>query len=229
YCTNRLTGERVPIWVGDYVLATYGTGAIMAVPAHDQRDFEFAQERGLPVKVVIAPPEWDGSPLTEAYVDEGEMVNSGRFDGLPSAEGKRAVTEYLAEQGWGGQRIQYRLRDWLISRQRYWGAPIPILYCEQCGTVPVPEDQLPVELPYDVEFLPTGQSPLALSDAFVNTTCPKCDGPARRETDTMDTFMCSSWYFMRYAGPNNTEAPVSRELAEEWPPVAQCARGRLQA
>ncbi|MPZ98988.1 MAG: leucine--tRNA ligase [Dehalococcoidia bacterium] len=229
YCINRLTGERVPIWVGDYVLATYGTGAIMAVPAHDQRDFEFAQERGLPVKAVIAPPEWDGQPLTQAYVDEGEMVNSGRFDGLPSAEGNRAVTEYLAEQGWGGSRIQYRLRDWLISRQRYWGAPIPILYCEQCGTVPVPEDQLPVELPYDVEFLPTGQSPLALSDAFVNTTCPKCDGPARRETDTMDTFMCSSWYFMRYADPDNTEAPVSRELAEAWLPVDQYTGGSEHA
>ena len=229
YCINHLTGDRVPVWVGDYVLATYGTGAVMGVPAHDARDFEFVQSRDIPVKVVIAGPDWDGGALTEAWTEPGTMVNSGQFDGMPSLEGKRAVTAYLAEQGWGGERIQYRLRDWLISRQRYWGAPIPIIYCEQDGAVVVPDDQLPVELPYDVEFLPTGQSPLALSDAFVNTTCPTCGGPARRETDTMDTFMCSSWYFMRYPDPQNSTAPLSTEAAQTWLPVDQYTGGSEHA
>jgi leucyl-tRNA synthetase len=229
YCVNRLTGERVPIWIADYVLATYGTGAVMAVPAHDQRDFEFAQQFGLPIEVVVAPPDWDGSPLTEAYVEPGVLVNSRQFDGMPSVEGKQAITAHLDEQGWGGPRIQYRLRDWLISRQRYWGAPIPMLYCERCGIVPVPEEELPVALPYDVEFLPTGQSPLALSDDFVNTTCPECDGPAKRETDTMDTFMCSSWYYMRYPDPGNPERPVASDKAETWLPVDQYTGGSEHA
>jgi leucyl-tRNA synthetase len=229
YCINRLTGDRVPIWIADYALATYGTGAVMAVPAHDTRDFEFAQQFGMDVKVVVAPPDWDGAPLTEACTEPGTMVNSDQFDGMPSTEGKAAITGYLAEQGWGGTRVQYRLRDWLISRQRYWGAPIPIVQCEQCGAVAVPEDQLPVELPYDVEFLPTGQSPLALSDEFVNTTCPECGGPAQRETDTMDTFMCSSWYQMRYVDPQNSEAAVGREAAATWLPVDQYTGGAEHA
>ncbi len=229
YCINRLTGDRVPIWIADYVLATYGTGAVMAVPAHDQRDFEFAQQFGLDIRVVISPPEWDGSELTEAWTDPGVMVNSGEFDGLPSDEGKRAITAHLDQQGWGGTKVQYRLRDWLVSRQRYWGAPIPIIECATCGVQAVPDDQLPVELPYDVEFRPTGQSPLSLSEDFVNTTCPQCGGPATRETDTMDTFMCSSWYQMRYPDPQNTNAPISDALSEAWLPVDQYTGGAEHA
>ncbi|TAJ18160.1 MAG: leucine--tRNA ligase, partial [Dehalococcoidia bacterium] len=229
YCINRLTGDRVPIWIADYVLATYGTGAVMAVPAHDERDFAFARRYGMPVKVVIAPPDWDGKPLTEAWTEPGTLVASKQFDGLPSTEAKKAIAAYLEQQGWGGTKVQYRLRDWLISRQRYWGAPIPIVACPDCGEVAVPEDQLPVELPYDVEFRPTGQSPLALSPEFVATTCPQCGKPAQRETDTMDTFMCSSWYFMRYVDPHNTTAPMSREAAAAWLPVAQYTGGSEHA
>ena len=229
YCLNQLNGDRVPIWIADYALATYGTGAVMAVPAHDQRDFEFARKFGLPVAVVIAPPDWDGAPLEEAYLAAGTLVSSGRFDRTPSEEGKTAITAHLQKKGWGGPKVQYRLRDWLISRQRYWGAPIPIVYCDECGIVPVPVEQLPVELPYDVEFLPTGQSPLALSDEFVQTTCPACDGPARRETDTMDTFMCSSWYFMRYADAHNAGEAIARAPAEAWLPVDQYTGGAEHA
>ena len=229
YCINRLTGERVPIWVADYVLASYGTGAVMGVPAHDDRDFEFAELFGLPIPVVIAPEDWDGEPLTQAYLEPGVLVNSGQFDGTPSEEGKAAITAHLEANGWGGPTVQYRLRDWLISRQRYWGAPIPIVYCNSCGIVPVPEDQLPIELPYDVEFLPTGQSPLALSEEFVNTPCPECTEPARRETDTMDTFMCSSWYFMRYADPQDADFAIDREIADMWLPVDQYTGGSEHA
>ncbi|MBM3140420.1 MAG: leucine--tRNA ligase [Chloroflexi bacterium] len=228
-CVNHLTGERVPIWIADYALATYGTGAVMAVPAHDQRDFEFAQQFGLPVKVVVAPEGWNGEPLTEAYVEPGTLVNSLAFDGQPSENGKRTITAHLQQRGWGGPRVQYRLRDWLISRQRYWGAPIPVVYCDRCGTVLVPDDQLPVELPYDVEFLPTGQSPLSLSESFVQTICPDCEGPARRETDTMDTFMCSSWYYMRYADPANAAAAVGEAAAKTWLPVDQYTGGSEHA
>ena len=229
YCINHLTGERVPIWIADYVLASYGTGAVMAVPAHDERDFEFAKLFGLPIPVVISPPDWDGEPLEAAYIPAGRLVNSGQFDGLPSEEAKGAITAHLEANGWGGPTIQYRLRDWLISRQRYWGAPIPIVYCDDCGIVPVPEDQLPIELPYDVEFLPTGQSPLALSEDFVRTSCPDCGKPARRETDTMDTFMCSSWYFMRYADPHDAEHAISRDMADTWLPVDQYTGGSEHA
>ena len=229
YCVNRLTGERVPIWIADYVLASYGTGAVMAVPAHDARDFEFAQLFELPITVVIAPPDWDGEPLAEAYTDDGTLVHSGRFDGLGNAEAMGAISAHLRAEGWGGPMVQYRLRDWLISRQRYWGAPIPIVYCDACGIVPVPADQLPVELPYDVEFLPTGQSPLLLSEAFVETSCPDCGRPARRETDTMDTFMCSSWYFMRYTDPHNSSEPVSPEAGAAWLPVDQYTGGAEHA
>ena len=229
YCVNRLTGERVPIWIADYVLASYGTGAVMAVPAHDARDFAFAQLFGLPITVVIAPPDWDGEPLTEAYSDDGTLVRSGRFDGLGNEEATGAISAHLEAEGWGGPIVQYRLRDWLISRQRYWGAPIPIVYCDDCGIVPVPEEQLPVELPYDVEFLPTGQSPLLLSEAFVQTSCPECGRPARRETDTMDTFMCSSWYFIRYADAHNAAAAVSPEAGAAWLPVDQYTGGAEHA
>jgi leucyl-tRNA synthetase len=225
YCINHLTGDRVPIWIADYALASYGTGAVMAVPAHDHRDFEFAKKFGLSIQVVVAPEDWDGSDLEEAYVEAGVLVNSGSFDGLASEDAKASITAHLQEQGWGGPTVQYRLRDWLISRQRYWGAPIPIVYCDDCGVVPVPEEQLPVELPYDVKFLPTGQSPLGLSEDFVNTTCPDCGKPARRETDTLDTFMCSSWYFLRYADPGNPEYPVAAEPADAWLPVDQYTGG----
>ncbi len=234
YCVNHLTGDRVQIWVADYVLASYGTGAVMAVPAHDQRDFDFAKKYGLPIKVVIAPPAidgkpWDGSDFAEAWTAEGTLVASKQFDGMPNVGAKKAVANYMAEHGWGGSTINYRLRDWLISRQRYWGAPIPIVYCDDCGPVTVPEEQLPVELPYDVEFVPTGQSPLALSEEFVHTTCPQCGKPARRETDTMDTFMCSSWYYMRYPDPQDAEAAFSRASADTWLPVDQYTGGSEHA
>jgi len=218
YCVNRLTGDKVPVWIADYVLASYGTGAVMAVPAHDERDFAFAAKYGIPVKVVIAPPDWDGEPLTAAWTEPGNMVNSGQFDGIPSQDGIEKVSEYLEAQGWGGCTVSYRIRDWLISRQRYWGAPIPMVYCEKCGVVPVAEKDLPVLLPEDAEFRPTGESPLKYNQAFVNTTCPNCGGPARRETDTMDTFMCSSWYFLRYCSPHETGAPFSEEV-RHWMPV----------
>ncbi|MFW6126342.1 MAG: leucine--tRNA ligase, partial [Chloroflexota bacterium] len=184
YAINKLNNERVPVFVADYVLMSYGTGAVMAVPAHDQRDFEFAQRHNIPVKVVIAPPGWKGEDLTEAYVGQGTMVNSAHFDGLTSEQGWQAIADYMEQNGWGRRTISYRLRDWLISRQRYWGAPIPMVYCDRCGIVPVPEDDLPVLLPEDAEFKPTGESPLKYCEPFVNTTCPSCGGPAKRETDT---------------------------------------------
>jgi len=219
YVTNRLNGEKVPIWVADYVLLSYGTGAVMAVPAHDERDFAFAKKYNLPIRVVIAPPDWDGADLEEAYIEPGSMVNSGQFDKLPSQKGMEAVSEFLEEKGWGKRTVTYKLRDWLISRQRYWGAPIPIIYCDKCGTVPVPEKDLPVLLPEDAEFKPTGESPLKYNEGFVNTTCPKCGAPAKRETDTMDTFMCSSWYFLRYASPHYEKAAFDAEKVKHWLPV----------
>ncbi len=197
---------------------SYGTGAVMAVPAHDERDYEFAKKYGLPIPVVIAPPDWQGEELAEAYVQAGTMVNSGRFNNLPSEQGIEAVNDYLEEMGWGKRAVSYRLRDWLISRQRYWGAPIPIIYCRQCGIVPVPEEDLPVLLPEDAAFKPTGESPLKYNDEFVHTTCPRCLGEAERETDTMDTFMCSSWYFLRYASPNINTNPFD-DRAKYWLPV----------
>ena len=215
---NRLSGEKVPIWIADYVLMSYGTGAVMGVPAHDERDFAFAKKYGLPIRVVIAPPGWQGEELEEAYIEPGTMVNSAQFDGLPSESGTGAVSDFLEEKGWGKRTTIYRLRDWLISRQRYWGAPIPIIYCEKCGIVPVPEKDLPVLLPEDAEFKPTGESPLKHNEGFVNTVCPQCSAPARRETDTMDTFMCSSWYFLRYASPGCDTAPFD-DRAKYWLPV----------
>ena len=229
YCTNRLNGQRIPIWIADYALATYGTGAVMAVPAHDQRDFEFARKFNLPIREVIVGQEGESEELSQAYIDPGVLVNSGDFNGISNEEVKTSITQYLEEHGWGGSRVQYRLRDWLISRQRYWGAPIPMIYCDNCGIQPVPEDQLPVELPYDVEFRPTGESPLALSNAFVDTTCPNCNQPSRRETDTLDTFMCSSWYFMRYCDPHNDSAALSSDAAQAWLPVDEYTGGSEHA
>jgi leucyl-tRNA synthetase len=219
YCVNRLNGTRVPIWIADYVLFSYGTGAVMAVPAHDERDFAFARKYDIPIPVVIAPPDWDGKELQTAYIDPGIMVNSGRFNGLPSEQGMVAVSEYLEEKGWGKRTVSYKIRDWLISRQRYWGAPIPMVYCAKCGIVPVPEKDLPVLLPEDAEFKPTGESPLKYNEKFVNTICPGCGAPAKRETDTMDTFMCSSWYFLRYTSPHDEKAAFDPEKVKKWLPV----------
>jgi leucyl-tRNA synthetase len=219
YVTNRLNGEKVPVWIADYVLLSYGTGAVMAVPAHDERDFAFAKKYNLPIRLVVAPPGWKGEELEEAYTEPGTMVNSAQFNGLPSQQGIEAVSDFLGEKGWGGHTVSYRLRDWLISRQRYWGAPIPMVYCEKCGVVPVPEKDLPVLLPEDAEFKPTGESPLKYVEKFVNTTCPRCSAPAKRETDTMDTFMCSNWYFLRYTSPHYDKAAFDPEKVKYWMPV----------
>lgn len=223
YAIHPLTGKEVPIWVGDYVLATYGTGAVMAVPAHDERDFAFAEKFNLPINRVIEAK--DGSETTLPFCEHGILVNSGEFDGLTTAEAKEKIVEKLASMGLGEKKVNFRLRDWLVSRQRYWGAPIPVVYCEECGIVPVPESQLPVELPYDVEFAPDGKSPLAKNEAFVNTTCPHCGKPAKRETDTLDTFVCSSWYYLRYPDNKNTEAPFNPELINKMLPVDKYVGG----
>ncbi len=222
YAVNPVNGEKVPIWIADYVLMGYGTGAIMAVPAHDERDFQFATRFGLPIVEVIAPPSGPQGTLTEAYVGDGVMVNSGRFDGLAApGEAFAAIVDWLAERGLARRKVNYKLRDWLISRQRYWGAPIPIVHCDTCGPVPVPADQLPVLLPDLEDFHPTadGRSPLARSEEFVHTTCPRCGGPGRRETDTMDTFVCSSWYHFRFTSPRLDSAAFDREKVKYWLPV----------
>jgi leucyl-tRNA synthetase len=219
YVVNPISGESVPIWIADYVLPSYGTGAVMAVPAHDERDLEFAKKFKLPVRTVVAPPGWMGEELVEAYAGPGTMVNSGEFSGLSSERGYEAICSLLEEKGFGRRTIVYRLRDWLISRQRYWGAPIPIIYCDKCGIVPVPQEDLPVLLPPDAEFKPTGESPLKYCQSFVNTPCPQCSGPAQRETDTMDTFMCSSWYFLRYTSPRTRVAAFNDAKVKYWLPV----------
>jgi len=219
YVINWLNGEKVPIWIADYVLLSYGTGAVMAVPAHDERDFAFAKKYNIPIPVVIAPDGWQGDELEEAYIEPGTLVNSEQFNGLPSQQGIEAISDFLEQKDWGKRTVSYRLRDWLISRQRYWGAPIPMVYCDKCGIVPIPEKDLPVLLPEDAEFKPTGESPLAYNEGFVNTTCPKCSGPAKRETDTMDTFMCSSWYFLRYCSPHYEQAAFDPEKSKYWLPV----------
>jgi leucyl-tRNA synthetase len=226
FVTNPVNEQRLPIWVADYVLMEYGTGAIMAVPAHDQRDFEFAQRFELPVKVVVAP---EGEEFEEGtYVPHSEdelLVDSAQFSGLPADEGKRAIVAWLEERGLGRPTVGYRLRDWLLSRQRYWGCPIPIVYCDECGIVPVPDDELPVLLPDVGEYLPKGRSPLAAAEDWVRTACPRCGGEARRETDTMDTFVDSSWYFIRYCDAHNESEPWSREIADYWLPVNQYIGG----
>jgi len=227
YCVNPFTGEKVPILVANYVLLEYGTGAVMGVAAHDQRDFEFAKKYNLPIRAVIYPlgKTLDPQEMKEAYEEEGVMANSGIFDGLPNKEGIKAVSKYLEEKGWGRACVNYRLRDWLISRQRYWGAPIPILYCAKCGEVPVPEKDLPVMLPRNVAFKPTGQSPLVECPEFLHAVCPICGGPARRETDTMDTFMCSSWYYYRYTSPREDKGPWDKAKVDRWLPVDQYIGG----
>ncbi|MBW7956730.1 MAG: leucine--tRNA ligase [Deltaproteobacteria bacterium] len=227
YCINPLTGDRVPVYAANFVLMEYGTGAVMAVPAHDQRDFEFAKKYGLPVKVVINPPDsaLDPATMEAAYVEPGVMVNSGPVNGINSDEAKEAITRLLEEKRAGKKAVTYRLRDWGISRQRYWGCPIPIIYCEKCGAVPVPYEELPVILPEDVSLTGKGLSPLASSEAFVNATCPSCGGAARRETDTMDTFVDSSWYFLRYVSPRETGVPFREEDAAYWMPVDQYIGG----
>ncbi|MBU3207362.1 leucine--tRNA ligase [Clostridium algidicarnis] len=219
YAINPINGKEVPIWIGDYVLATYGTGAVMAVPAHDERDFSFATKYNLPIERVIE----GGKELP--YTDHGTMINSGEFNGLTTKEGKDAIVSKLESLNLGSLKTNYRLRDWLVSRQRYWGAPIPIVHCEHCGTVAVPEEQLPVILPYDVEFTPDGKSPLAKSEDFINTTCPKCGGAAKREADTLDTFVCSSWYYLRYADSNNSEKAFDIDKINKILPVDKYVGG----
>ncbi|MFN3691924.1 MAG: leucine--tRNA ligase, partial [Fervidobacterium sp.] len=225
YAINPLTGEKIPIYVANYILYEYGTGAIMAVPAHDQRDFDFAKTYNLPIKQVIKPEKGDWNIQEKPYEDEGIMINSGPFNGMKSSEGIEAVSKYIEEKGFGKKSVQYKLRDWLISRQRYWGAPIPVVYCEKCGIVPVPESDLPVMLPENVEFLPTGQSPLTLSEEFKHTTCPKCGGHAHREVETMDTFVDSSWYFLRYVNPKMDNKPFDTNDVNYWLPVDQYIGG----
>jgi len=228
YCLNPLTNQKMPIYAANFVLADYGTGCVMAVPTHDQRDFEFAKKYNLPLIVVIQNPEMtlDEETMEEAYVDEGILVNSGPFNGMKNLEALDAMADHLEAMGRGKRTVQYRLRDWGISRQRYWGAPIPIIYCDRCGTVPVPEKDLPVVLPLDVEITGEGGSPLARHRAFVETSCPSCKGPARRETDTMDTFVESSWYFDRFCSPHHDEKPgLDRNKMDYWLPVDQYIGG----
>jgi leucyl-tRNA synthetase len=227
YAVNPFTKERIPIWVADYVLATYGTGAIMAVPAHDARDFEFAKTYQLPIREVISPtPKPSGRPLEAAFESsDGFLVNSGPYSGLGVKEGMAKIIAEAERRGIGKPTITYRLRDWLISRQRYWGVPIPVVYCPDHGIVPVPQDQLPVPLPDNVQFRSDGQNPLAHTPEFVNTTCPRCGKPARRETDTMDTFVDSSWYFLRYADPHNQTLPFDKAKVDYWMPVDQYIGG----
>jgi leucyl-tRNA synthetase len=223
---NPANGELMPLWIADYVLADYGTGAVMGVPAHDQRDFVFARHYELPVRQVIIPEGSDEHAYEGgAWTEPGVLIHSGRFDGLASGEAKAAITAAAEQEGWGQARTTFRLRDWLISRQRYWGCPIPVIHCESCGVVPVPAEQLPVELPRDVAFSGKGGSPLAQLESWVSVACPCCGKPARRETDTMDTFMCSSWYFLRYSDPHNTALPFGRETVDSWLPVDQYVGG----
>lgn len=229
FCVNPLNGERVPILVGDYVLATYGTGAVMGVPAHDERDFDFAKKYNLPIRVVVAPHGWDGEELDAAYIAPGFQVNSGEFDGLPSEQGKESIADAIEKNKWGERVVTYHLRDWLISRQRYWGTPIPIIYCDDCGAVPVPYEDLPVKLPSDAKFQPSGRSPLIEHEEFLNAPCPSCDALGKRETDTMDTFMDSSWYHMRYLSPEDATHPFDRKIANGWAPVDQYTGGMEHA
>ena len=225
HAINPFNGEEFPLWTADYALVEYGTGAVMAVPTHDERDFDFAKKYNLPMKVVIQNPENPSDCKDAAYTDPGVLVNSGEFNGMENEKAKKAITQKAVDGGYGEFKTQYRLRDWLISRQRYWGAPIPIVYCEKCGPQPVPEDQLPVKLPEDVDFKVVGKSPILTSKTFLETTCPVCGGKATRETDTMDTFICSSWYYLRYADAKNANEPFSKELVNKWLPVDQYVGG----
>ncbi len=228
FCINPMTREKMPIFVANFVLMGYGTGAVMAVPTHDQRDFEFSRKYGLPLRVVIQPEGEElltPETMAGAYEGPGKLVNSGLFNGQDNEEAKKAITRHLEEKGQGREKVQYRLRDWGVSRQRYWGAPIPMIYCDRCGIVPEREDHLPVLLPLDAEITPAGGSPLPLLKEFIETTCPKCNGPGRRETDTMDTFVESSWYFDRYACPDYSEGPLEPGRVDYWMPVDQYIGG----
>ena len=216
-----MNGEHLPVYVADYVLTDYGTGAIMAVPAHDQRDFDFATAFALPIRQVVRPAAGEIDE-TVAYVEHAEdevLVNSAEFDGMPAPDGGRGIVEKLAADGRGRVTINYRLRDWGFSRQRYWGCPIPIVYCETCGIVPVPDDELPVVLPQIDDYKPKGEPPLALAEDWVNVPCPSCSGPAKREVETMDTFVDSSWYFLRYCDASNDREPFARDAVDYWNPV----------
>jgi len=219
YCINPLNGDRIPIYIGDYVLSTYGTGAVMGVPAHDQRDFEFAKQYKLEIKVVVSPKNWNGEDLEEAWTSNGVQINSDEFDDFPNIDAKQMISNKIEKNEWGYKSITYHLRDWLVSRQRYWGTPIPIIYCDKCGTVPVPESDLPVLLPEKVKFDSDGKSPLTKIQEFLKTTCPKCNLPATRETDTLDTFVCSSWYHLRFASPNPSVEPFNKKEISSWMPV----------
>ena len=223
YAINPINGKVVPIWTADYVLATYGTGCVMAVPAHDERDFAFASKFNLPIERVITDKAGNEPELP--FCEHGILVNSGKFDGLTTDEAKKAIVEELEKDKLGAMKVNFRLRDWLVSRQRYWGAPIPVIYCDDCGIVPVPEKDLPVKLPYNVEFTPDGKSPLAKCEEFINTTCPCCGKPAKREADTLDTFVCSSWYYLRYPDNKNTDAPFDPELINKILPVDKYVGG----
>jgi leucyl-tRNA synthetase len=227
YAINPANNEEIPIWVSDYVLMQYGTGAVMAVPTHDQRDFEFAKTNNLLLRVVIKPQDKDLQPesMEKAYVNEGIMVNSAQFDGQPSTEGLKNIGDWLEERNVGKWKTNYKLRDWLISRQRYWGAPIPVIYCKKCGAIPVPEKDLPVKLPKNVKFTGKGASPLAQIKEFVEVKCPKCKASAKRETDTMDTFICSSWYYLRYCDAKNDKQAFAKEKVDRWMPVDQYIGG----
>ena len=232
YAINPVNGENIPIWISDYVLLSYGTGAVMAVPAHDERDFEFAKEFSLPIRnVVLGEGRSESDELEEAYTGEGGMINSGEFTGMDSVEGGRKIVEYLKEKNLAEFKVHYKLRDWLVSRQRYWGAPIPVVYCQDCGEMPVPEEHLPVLLPEKVDFLPgeKGRSPLDTAPEFVGTECPKCGRSAKREVDTMDTFVCSSWYFLRYPDPDYDKGPFDSELVRKWLPVDHYVGGAEHA
>ncbi|WP_244834622.1 leucine--tRNA ligase [Clostridium sp. BJN0001] len=223
YAINPINGREVPIWISDYVLSTYGTGCVMAVPAHDERDFAFATKFNLPIERVITNKDHTDPELP--YCEHGYLVNSGKFDGLETTEAKKKLIEELEKEKNGKMKVNYRLRDWLVSRQRYWGAPIPVIHCDHCGIVPVPEDQLPVELPYDVEFTPDGKSPLSKSEKFMNTTCPVCGRPAKRDPDTLDTFVCSSWYYLRYPDNKNADMPFDPEIINKMLPVDKYVGG----
>lgn len=225
HCKNPFNGEIFPLWTADYALVEYGTGAVMAVPTHDTRDFDFAKKYNLPLKVVIQNPENPSDCRDAAYTETGILVNSDEFNGMKNDDAKKAITEKAVREGFGEFKTQYRLRDWLISRQRYWGAPIPVVYCDKCGVQPVPEDKLPVLLPEDVDFSIVGKSPITTSKTFKDTVCPVCGGHAVRETDTMDTFMCSSWYYLRYADANNSEKCFDRDKVNKWLPVDQYVGG----
>jgi len=225
YFINPFNEEECPMYIADYAVMEYGTGAVMAVPTHDQRDFDFAKKYNLPLKVVITPKKLlKEDEMTEAYIDEGILVNSAQFDGLDNKKAIEKISDFIEKKGFGKRAINYKIRDWLISRQRYWGTPIPVVYCEKCGIVPVSEKDLPVLLPKDVKFSGSG-NPLETSSSFVNCKCPKCGGKAKRETDTMDTFVDSSWYFLRYCSPKFDKAPFDKEAVEYWMPVDQYIGG----